>query len=664
MALVIALAMVLGMMSLSAFAEMRYTKCSSTDTFDPSASYYFLQGEDYVPATFDDQQQFTNACAQGDNVYIGVDDSVEPGDPTPEQTGHTISLNSDDTHTYRVFQVLTGTLAAEGETALGNPAWGADAIANPGGVDAFIEAITADGLSEREIAALVAAKVDTSSDGQGTVDKDNPLTGLATGYYVLVDETELEDGEELSLNVVKVVNDIEGFTVKYDTVTDEKEIVSDTLGQDGDEVNEIGGDSDNVSIGDTVNYQITAKIPATADDNYNYYYFVINDTLSDGLTFTEGSIKVYKESVADANLLREEEDYLVRYGDDCDGHTFEVGMIDAMSLAGKNIIVTYSAVLNENAEIGEDGNYNTSTVTYSNNPNHEYDGGETPGDNPGFPDETDLQATGETPVTDTWTFTTGIEIQKVDQDGKPLEGAAFTLSGTTTKIVLTVAEEFEEDDAGDYYKLKNGKYTKEPPTEGDTMQPAEEGATAGYVIDNEATGDDVIEYDNNKYRPYVPETDEGKDIFVKVNGNADQYEEGKYSKTVTKTKNEVQETHTVTAEVDENGLVRFDGIGAGEYVISETTTPSGYNTLADLTVTATFDDEADPKDAEEIKWSFSGGNGTYDAEEGIYKIEIENNKGTELPETGGIGTTIFYVVGALLVLGAGVVLITRRRMDA
>ena len=46
------------------------------------------------------------------------------------------------------------------------------------------------------------------------------------------------------------------------------------------------------------------------------------------------------------------------------------------------------------------------------------------------------------------------------------------------------------------------------------------------------------------------------------------------------------------------------------------------------------------------------------------EISVENNSGTELPSTGGIGTTIFYVVGALLVIGAGVVLVTRRRMDA
>ena len=43
--------------------------------------------------------------------------------------------------------------------------------------------------------------------------------------------------------------------------------------------------------------------------------------------------------------------------------------------------------------------------------------------------------------------------------------------------------------------------------------------------------------------------------------------------------------------------------------------------------------------------------------------ELVNTKGVELPATGGIGTTIFYVIGAILVLGAGILLVTRRRMD-
>jgi len=44
--------------------------------------------------------------------------------------------------------------------------------------------------------------------------------------------------------------------------------------------------------------------------------------------------------------------------------------------------------------------------------------------------------------------------------------------------------------------------------------------------------------------------------------------------------------------------------------------------------------------------------------------DVQNNKGTILPSTGGIGTTIFYIIGAILVIGAGVLLVTRRRMNA
>ena len=45
-------------------------------------------------------------------------------------------------------------------------------------------------------------------------------------------------------------------------------------------------------------------------------------------------------------------------------------------------------------------------------------------------------------------------------------------------------------------------------------------------------------------------------------------------------------------------------------------------------------------------------------------VTVLNQAGSVLPSTGGIGTTIFYIIGAILVIGAGVVLVTRRRMNA
>ena len=55
--------------------------------------------------------------------------------------------------------------------------------------------------------------------------------------------------------------------------------------------------------------------------------------------------------------------------------------------------------------------------------------------------------------------------------------------------------------------------------------------------------------------------------------------------------------------------------------------------------------------------------GTGNAGTGIAGITVANNKGNTLPETGGIGTTIFYVLGSVLVIGAAVLLVTKKRMS-
>ena len=591
---------------------------------------------------------------------------------TPASTGHTISVKDNDTHEYKVFQVLTGTLSEAGSAQLGNPAWGADATdaAKMTDVKNFITEITASGISDQDIAQKVAEKVDITKNGRGTVKKGQPLTNLATGYYVMVDVTTLnkygENPEKIdtkALNVVRVVNDINGIEIKWGTTEDKKEITGDTLGNatTTNPRTPDAADEDNVSIGDTVNFKITAKVPDNVD-KYNYFYFVINDTLDEGLTLNPDSIKVYKTSVTDANKLAVTTDYLMKTGTDAAPKSFQVGLVDAKSHGGEDIIVTYSAVLNEKAKVGETANKNTSTVTYSNDPNHDYNG-DPKNPKPGFPDSTDLQATGETPSSVTETYTTGIEIQKVDENGNVLTGAEFTITGDSTEIVLVSSETFAEAADGEYYGLKNGTYTKEAPVAADYMKEAAAGATKGYVEDANATGDDVVTIGGKTYRPVTAE-DSDKTVYILVKANSDQYDGKRYKKTVTYTQKNTKANPAVNAkaEVGPDGVVRFVGLGAGTYTITETKTPAGYNTLAPVNVTIKF--TANPTGEGAVHWSKTSGDATYNKDTGVFEMTIENNKGTELPSTGGIGTTIFYIVGACIVIGAGVLLVTRRRMNA
>lgn len=109
----------------------------------------------------------------------------------------------------------------------------------------------------------------------------------------------------------------------------------------------------------------------------------------------------------------------------------------------------------------------------------------------------------------------------------------------------------------------------------------------------------------------------------------------------------------------------FKGTDAGEYVLKETTVPAEYNKAEDLhfTVNATYDtNSADPK----LTDLSVTGNNTFNTSitgenDGSATTTIVNKKGSVLPSTGGIGTTIFYVIGGILMVGAGVILVSRRR---
>ena len=117
---------------------------------------------------------------------------------------------------------------------------------------------------------------------------------------------------------------------------------------------------------------------------------------------------------------------------------------------------------------------------------------------------------------------------------------------------------------------------------------------------------------------------------------------------------------------DKNDVFTFSGLDDGDYVLKETKTPDSYNTANDIAFTIKADHSIE-SDAPELK-SLSGdkvtGNITLKADkaEGSLSTPVQNLKGSVLPSTGGAGRVAIYVIGAILVVGGGIVLVTKKRV--
>ena len=207
---------------------------------------------------------------------------------------------------------------------------------------------------------------------------------------------------------------------------------------------------------------------------------------------------------------------------------------------------------------------------------------------------------------------TAVELIKVDSHGNRLTGAEFTIEGTKLNTVLVRTDVYTEDTNGMYWKLKDGSYTTDDPN------------TDGI--------------DPDKYESTVT----------------------RYIKAVQTSAIHKSENVSYTATVGTDGILRFEGLSAGQYTITEIKSPAGYN-LLESPINISIDWTAPTALSTDCTWGVTGNNSAI-VDNGIVKITIENNAGAELPSTGGTGTAIFYAAGAILILAAVVLLVTRRRM--
>ncbi len=464
--------------------------------------------------------------------------------------------------------------------------------------------------TEQNIKAAGTVKAETNAT-QATISVPS------AGYYLVAGSATAANNQTVvAACSLTTTNPTAEVNVKAEAPSIEKKIVE----ADNNKV-----DANTASIGDTVNYEISSKVPNMK--GYEKYFFVINDTLSEGLTYNGDdtmTVKIGEKKLTKYNETTKDGDYTVESSTDATTGKKTItivfkNFIQYKEKAGTDITVTYSATLNENASLSTtDGNPNTVTLTYSNNPNVQGTG--TP-ENLDKPNQGD--ATGTTPKSEVKTYVTGIKINKVDgtDNTKKLAGAKFSISGTAKKVVLTNKVMYKASETGDYYMLKDGTYTTEP-----------------AVIDKGSDG-----YNANKY-----------------DSTTQQYEKV----TVVDKETVATEINTV-GYTNKEGILTFEGLNAGTYTITEIAAPAGYNLLKDA-ITIIITDNADLTavnwivkekvgDGEESKLTAG--------EDNLFSFKVENNAGSELPSTGGMGTTIFYVLGSLLVVIAGVALVTKKRMS-
>ncbi len=589
-------------------------------------------------------------------------------------TPHTITVENPDAgeaHTYTAYQIFAGDYDAE-TGALSNVSWGS-------GVNglALLEAlkelpdfancdtaaqvvkVLAEYENDSEQLRAFAAVVDqhtTTPAGSATGDAENPavIDVVGDGYYYVKDTSENLTVDTYSDYILLVEGDVTVTAKDTTGVTSEKKV------KDINDSTLVGSDwqdSADYDIGDPVPFQLSGTVAADYD-KYDSYKLIFHDKESEGLTFDHiTGVFVDGEEITEGFEL-------VKEGLE-DGCTFEVRFADLKlieAVHGNSVItVEYISILNEDAVIGEPGNPNEMRMEYSNNPTNE-------------------SSTGFTPWDKVVVFTYEVIVDKVDEHGEPLTGAQFGL----WKWIPNDEEGAAEPDPFP------------GPGEGNADVPTENGVWK--YIEGETNGDestegngkilkingkivDLIEFEGELFahwRDSINQDEPEKDIYAKVawfdtltpemialNPRVPTYSmtNGTLVQDPTTGGGYGYFLDSVIRESNAGTQFTWKGIDDGHYIIVETETPSGYNTLDPIEFDVIAEHEVESENPVLIDVDGDPFLPT-EANMGILQDNVVNHSGGILPSTGGIGTTLFYVLGGMLVLGAGILLVVKKFSDA
>lgn len=552
--------------------------------------------------------------------------------------GYSIKINDESSeHTYVAYQVFRGTVSVSdnGQT-LSNVEWGDGvngeallaALKGPEGtltayqtctsaaeVAKVLEGYDDDSQAIKEFSDIVGQHLSETTSGTlsayDEASKSYTISGLAAGYYFIKDADTVAETDAYTDFILKLTND-ETITRKADVPSVEKKVQEDdkdiTYGEEDDNYGEGYNDVADWNIGDPVPFKLIGTLPTNFAD-YDTYQYIFHDTLSTGLSLNQDTIHVYMASdKAGTKDKKELHGYTVNVpGTEEENQcSFEVAFADLTNseTVGEEVTANKYIIVEYTATLNKDAE-----IGLPGNPNRVY---LEFSNNPNSGGEGD---TGKTPEDKVIVFTYELDATKVDGEhtDTKLKDAEFVLYKEVdgVKQYAQVAQEDQIDQETQEITIKKGT---------------------------------IIGWD-----PAVSESE-----------------------------NSITYPENSTLKSDENGLFKVIGLDDGTYWLKETKAPDGYNLITDpimIVITANTENDQHWEATEEPDNALVGlhidvtaggketsGTGVIDT--GVVSTDVENNQGAELPETGGMGTTIFYVLGAILVLGAGGLLIARRRTDS
>lgn len=538
---------------------------------------------------------------------------------------YTITIdNSTEGHTYTAYQIFKGDLDTN-SAILSNIEWGSgvngSALLAALKTDtqigsAFTACTTAADVAKvlggysndsDELQAFAAVAKDhlKSESGTSSVYSDSKytITGLDAGYYLVRDTgTVSGDDDAATRFILKLAGDVE-VTPKSDKPSVEKKVQEDDkYGADKEANNPYG-----TGYNDVADYDIGSNVPfkliGTVPDmtGYETYQYIFHDTLSTGLSLNAESIKVYLADSKNADLST-----ATQLTKDTDYAVKTTSITDNC---------TFEIKISDLTKIPNISSDKFIIVAYT----AELTSGATVG----------LAGTGN------------INTVKLEYSNDPYNSASTGETLEDRVIVFTYKLETTKTDIEETgTKLRDAKFVLL--------------SSDGTKVAKVSSDDKLVEWVDvvGVAASGTPTLEEWEtyDANLRASGDADK----------------------VILTSGSNGLFSVTGLDDGTYRLREIEAPDGYNLLTedvDVVITATtvngqtWDGTA-ANALTKLTVKAANKDGTGDVNTGTASITIGNGKGIQLPSTGGAGTTLFYIAGAILAVGAGVFLIVRRRMGS